>query len=70
MRSLLSDDLADCLSKRRLISSLQRAELADDQPLLDGCEHRFDGGGFEQTSLLPLSDPHLAERGGGGEVGR
>lgn len=57
----LSEHLSDRLSKRRLVGSVEDAELADNEVLFQSGEDRLDCGGFEQAGGLPLPDQYVSD---------
>jgi hypothetical protein len=48
-----------------LIIGGKHSKPPDHQPLFQGREHRFDGGGFDESGGLPFSNPDVAENWGG-----
>ena len=58
-----ADDFGDCVSQWSDVVFDKGAKAAQHEPLLKGCEHRFDHGGLEQPRRLPMADPGLTHAG-------
>ena len=59
-RRSLSEGVGDSLAEGGLVAGAERAELTDDERLLEGGEDWLDGGGLDEAGGLPLAEPDLS----------